>query len=143
MCATLGPETDVVGLLLLAALAAPADDQRAREVYENGSTLYAEGLYEDAIAAFQESYRLAGVHELLLNIANCYERLQRYEDAIAVLNRYRAYAKPEERAQLKARIEAIRVRMEGAKGYVKKGVDPLPIPPLQAPEVPKTPVPSD
>lgn len=123
-------------LVALAADPSAAADpvvERAQEVYENGSTLYAEGLYEDAIAAWQESYRLSGLHEILLNIANAYERLQRFEDAIAVLNRYRAYAKRGEREQLKARIAAIRVRMEQSTTYQPTGVTPLPIPVLRGP----------
>ena len=115
-------------------------EQRAEEIYENGSTLYAEGLYEDAIAAWVESYRLSGLHEILLNIANAYERLQRFEDAIAVLNRYRAYAHREEREQLKNRIAALRERVDRLGDPTRPPVRPLPIPPLVTPEAVDDPV---
>lgn len=115
-----------------------ARDVRAREIYENGTALYQEGLYEDAIAAFQESYRLSGLHRLLLNVVNCHERLGRYEDAIAVLNRYRAYAHPDEREKLRVRIEENRRRIETTPGYQRVGVIALPVPPLQ-PIVPHLP----
>lgn len=132
-------------LFVIGALAHPNGDptaaQRAKEIYENGSELYAEGLYVDAIAAFQESYRLARVHELLLNIANCYERLQRLDDAVVVLNRYRAFAHPSERQQIKARIQAIQQRIKTTPGYVGKRVEPLPL--LPPPTMPKTPAPAE
>jgi len=115
---------------------AESQGARAREVYENGTALYEEGLYEDAIAAFQESYRLAGLHPLLLNIANCYERLGRYPDAIAVLNRYRAFAEPQEREKIRTRIAEATRRMKAAPGYVPGPIPALPIPPLRAPAEP-------
>ena len=132
-------------ILALLALGSPAVAQeagepsaeargaRAREIYENGTALYEEGLYEDAIAAFQESYRLAGLHPLLLNIANCYERLGRYPDAIAVLNRYRAFAEPHEREKIRTRIAEATRRMKAAPGYVPGSIQALPIPPLRGP----------
>lgn len=106
-------------------------DERAREIYENGTELYQEGLYEDAAAAFQESYRISGLHRLLLNVVNCYERLGRYEEAIAVLNRYRAFAAVEERERLRVRLEENRRRLESTPGYVSVGIQALPIPPMQ------------
>lgn len=119
-------------VLACLAFAGPEEDAaRAQEVYDNGKLLYAEGLYEDAIAAYQEAYRLTAVPTVLLNIANAYERLQRFEDAIAVLNRYRAFARADEREAIRSRIEAVRERMEASPDYVRKGVVPLPIPPLR------------
>lgn len=109
----------------------PARDLRARELYDNGTTLYEEGLYDDAIAAFQEAYRISGMHRLLLHVANCHERAGRWEHAIAVLNRYRAYAAPDERERLKVRIAENRRRIEATPGAERTGVTPLPIPPLR------------
>lgn len=108
-------------------------DARAREIYENGTILYEEGLYEDAIVAFQESYRISGLHKLLLNVVNCYERLSRYEEAIAVLNRYRAFATPGERDQLRSRIASNYRRIASTEGYEPSGVTALPIPDVRAP----------
>lgn len=112
-------------------------DARARDIYDNGTALYQEGLYADAIAAFQESYRISGLHRMLLNVVNCHERLGRYEDAIAVLNRYRAFAEPAERERVQSRIEENRRRIETTPGYVRTGVTPLPIPALQG-MIPRT-----
>lgn len=115
----------------------PTPEVRAAEIYDNGTLLYDEGLYDDAIAAWQEAYRLSGLHPILLNIANAYERLQRFEEAIAVLNRYRAFARPDEREQIKERVRAIEERMAASKTYVRHGVAPLPIPPLRGPATPR------
>ena len=46
----------------------PTPEVRAAEIYDNGTLLYDEGLYDDAIAAWQEAYRLSGLHPILLNI---------------------------------------------------------------------------
>lgn len=110
-----------------------ARDAHARQIYENGTLLYEEGLYEDAIAAFQEAYRLSGIHKLLLNVANCYERLGAYEKAIAVLNRYRAFAPSDQHETLKSRIASNYRRIATTEAYVPEGVVALPIPALQTP----------
>ena len=89
-----------------------ADDARARELYENGSILYEEGRYEDAIAAWQEAYRLSGRPLLLFNTANALERLGRYDEAMTLLQRYRAYAPAEERETLDRRIRNLETRID-------------------------------
>src|SRR4051794_22832671 len=49
------------------------DDQgRARALFREGSQLYEEAHYEEAIARFQEAYRLSGRPDLLFNIAQAY-----------------------------------------------------------------------
>ena len=72
-------------------------DARARHLYRNGELLYAEGLYSDAIAAWESAYDLSDRPLLLYNMANAQERLGRWEDALQSLNRYRAFAPLEER----------------------------------------------
>lgn len=88
-----------------------ADDARARELFENGSLLYDEGRYEDAIAAWKEAWRLSGRSLLLFNMANATERLGRYDEAMDLLSRYRAFAPAEERETLDRRIRNIERRL--------------------------------
>jgi len=103
-------------MLLMACLTARADqtedDLRARQLYDNGAILYDEGRYEDAIVAWQEAWNLSERPLLLYNIANAQERLGLWRDALETLNRYRAYAKPEERARLERRINNLERRLE-------------------------------
>lgn len=94
---------------------AAVDDARARELYENGSILYEEGRYEDAIAAWEEAYRLSGRPLLLFNMANAQERLARYDEAMTLLQRYRAYAPAEERETLDRRIRNLETRIDEAR----------------------------
>jgi tetratricopeptide (TPR) repeat protein len=96
--------------------AADADDARARELYENGADLYEEGRYDDAVAAWEESYRLSNKALLLYNIANAEERAGRYSDALEHLNRYRAFATADERAILDRRITNLDRRIQETGG---------------------------
>lgn len=93
---------------------APAvdDEQRARELFENGVILYDEAQYEQAILAWQEAYRLSQRPLFHFNIANAYERLGDLESALDYLHRYRAYAPAEERGTLERRIRTIETRLE-------------------------------
>lgn len=93
-----------------------ADDARARELYENGADLYEEGRYDDAVAAWEESYRLSNKALLLYNIANAEERAGRYSDALEHLNRYRAFATADERAILDRRITNLDRRIQETGG---------------------------
>ena len=90
-------------------------DARARELYENGARLYDEGLYEDAIAAWQAAHTLSERPLLLYNIANAYERIGRYQEALDHLNRYRALAPSSERDTLERRMRNIERRLEEEK----------------------------
>lgn len=98
-------------LLAPAAYADDSADEQARILYENGAMLYDEGRYEDAIAAWQEAYRLSQRSVLLFNIANAEERVGRYREALDHLNRYRAFAPPEERETLDRRIANLERRL--------------------------------
>ncbi len=111
------------------AQAQEGNDERARELYENGAILYDEGRYEDAVIAFEEAYRLSGRPALLFNIANALERCGRWGEALDVLSRYRAYAAAEERETLDRRITNLERRIAEAKD------DPAPVP--VAPVAPK------
>lgn len=100
--------------LLLGPAAWAQDDtsqERARELYQNGRTLYEEGEYESAIMAFKQGYDLSKLPAFLYNIANAYERLGDFEQAIAYLNQYRALASADERETLERRIRAMEKRL--------------------------------
>ncbi|MFT5683610.1 MAG: tetratricopeptide (TPR) repeat protein, partial [Myxococcota bacterium] len=102
-------------MLLIGSLTAQADEEsdlRARQLYDNGAILYDEGRYEDAVVAWQEAWNLSERPLLLYNIANAQERLGLWRDALETLNRYRAFAKPEERDKLDRRITNLERRLE-------------------------------
>lgn len=98
------------------ARADDASDARAKELYENGADLYDEGRYDDAVAAWEESYRLSNKALLLYNIANAEERAGRYRDALEHLNRYRAFATSDERSILDRRISNLERRIAETGG---------------------------
>lgn len=85
-------------------------DARARELYLEGDRHYQEGRYEQAVSAFQESYRLSGRPLLLFNLANAYERLARYREALDSLQAYLPHAPFHEQAQVRARIASLEQR---------------------------------
>lgn len=89
-------------------------EKRARSLFENGASLYEEGRYEDAILAWEEGYRLSKRPLFLFNIANAQERLGKLEDALASLNRYRAFAPDEERDVLEKRVRNLEQRVKTA-----------------------------
>ena len=106
-----------------------ADMTRARELFENGKILYDEGRYEDAITAWEESYRLSGRAELYFNISSAWEKLGAYSSAIDALNRYRVFAPADERAVLDRRIRALEQRL-----VEQPAPEPIVVAPPPAPE---------
>jgi len=87
-------------------------DRQARELYLRGDRLYSEGNYEDAAQAFEESYRLSHRAELKFNLANTYERLGRYEEALAALREYAPEAPEYEHGTISRRIESLEQRLD-------------------------------
>ncbi len=113
-----------LGLVLMLALSLPpttshgqsGTEQRARDLFENGKRLYDEGLYDDAVAAWEAAYDLSpDKHLLLYNIANAYDSIGRYQEALDNLNRYRALAPAEERETLERRMRNIERRLKEQK----------------------------
>lgn len=87
-----------------------ASDKRARVLYNNGTILYEEGSYKEAVKAFQEAYRLSNRHALLYNIAAAQERMGDISGAINSLQTYRIYAETTEQESLRRRIDNLRER---------------------------------
>ncbi len=89
-----------------------ADIERARELYENGVSLFDEGSYEGAALAFERAYELSEDNNLLYNIALAYDRNGDFEQAIEYLDRYRALAPKSERDELLRKKKSLVRRLE-------------------------------
>lgn len=92
-----------------------AADVRARELFLKGDTAYAEGRYEEALAAFQEAYDLSGRPQLLFNVSNSLERLGRYQEAVDALEKYLASGKAKDRDVVQKRLTNLKKRVEEQK----------------------------
>jgi tetratricopeptide (TPR) repeat protein len=64
------------------------DDQKARELFRLGESHYIAGRYEKAAVLFEEAYRMSRRLELLIAMANTYERMGEYGQAIEHLREY-------------------------------------------------------
>lgn len=128
------------------ASADPAADTRAKELYDKGDRFYAEGRYEKAVEAFREAYALSKRPLLQFNLANAYERLGRYDDAVASLRAYQPHATEQERDTIAKRIDALelRAREQSAENKAAAVAPPAtssaqPPPTVPQPEVPVDP----
>jgi tetratricopeptide (TPR) repeat protein len=92
-----------------------ANDQRAKDLFAKGDSAYAEGRYEEALAAFQEAYTLSGRPQLLFNVSNALERLGRYADAVDALEKYLASGKAKDRDVVQKRLANLKKRVEEQK----------------------------
>ncbi len=92
-----------------------ANEQRAKDLFAKGDTAYAEGRYEEALAAFQDAYTLSGRPQLLFNVSNALERLGRYADAVDALERYLASGKAKDREVVQKRLANLKKRVEEQK----------------------------
>jgi hypothetical protein len=112
-------------------------DERARELYLRGDRLYAEGSYDEAIVALKQAYELSHRPALLFNIANAYERLGRYEEALLYLNQYAPSAPEHQQHVVLKRIRALEQRAEERRDQDRRreseATPPL-APPARAPE---------
>lgn len=90
----------------------PDKDTQAKELFAKGDTAYAEGRYEEALAAFQEAYGLSNRPQLLFNISNALERLGRYPEAVAALEKYLASGKGKDRDVVQKRLANLKKRVE-------------------------------
>lgn len=87
-------------------------DQQARVLYQNGTDLFDEGRYADAIAAWEMAYVLSPRPLLLVNMASAFERLGDNVAALDKLYRYKAFAPPDERSTIERRIRSLEARMD-------------------------------
>lgn len=103
--------------LPILAVAAPEesgddDKERGLELFQNGKRLYDEGSYDAAVVAFEGAYKILDEPNLLFNIHLCYERLEKFDKAVEVLDTYRALAPADEQASLEERRSALIKRKE-------------------------------
>lgn len=103
------------------AQAGSAADQQALALYEQGSAAYTEGRYEDAVRAFSDAYRLSPRPLLLYNLANAYERIGRYAEAVQMLEGYLPHAQISERATIQARLTNLQARVAAGEGAPSRG----------------------
>jgi tetratricopeptide (TPR) repeat protein len=87
-------------------------DAEARRLFKEGDKLYAEGDYEGAVRAFEKAYELSKQPALKYNLANAYERLARYEEALRALKEYEPHAGADERDVVKRRLAKLQERAE-------------------------------
>ena len=113
-------------------------DERARELYLRGDRLYAEGSYDDAIVALKEAYDLSHRPALLFNIANAYERLGRYEEALLYLNQYAPSAPDHQQHIVLKRIRALEQRAEERRDRDRTGTPAAPPAPAATEGTPPT-----
>lgn len=107
------------GLAVLAAVAVSAafsaqaqdDRERARAEFQRGVERYAADDFSGALDAFQEAYRLAPHPSVRVNMANCYEQLNRPLEAIFHYERYLiedAAGPAEQRTEVSQALERLR-----------------------------------
>jgi tetratricopeptide (TPR) repeat protein len=92
-----------------------ATEQRAKDLFAKGDAAYAEGKYEEALAAFQESYDLSGRPQLLFNISNAAERLGKLQEAADALEKYLASGKAKDREIVQKRLASLKERLDKQK----------------------------
>lgn len=136
-----GPATEAQGAATGEA-AQSEDIARARQLADNGRGLFREGSFGAAIEAFEKAYELAADPNLLFNIALCHERLEQWELAIETLDRYRAYALPEEREALESRRRGLEEELAAKREAEQTpAVGPQPTPGPDVREPPGRPIP--
>ena len=84
-------------------------EEQARRAYERGRILFEAKDYESAVVAFEEAAALYASPDFQYNLALCYERLERYPEALIHYRAYKASAGDEvDLALIEARMEALR-----------------------------------
>jgi tetratricopeptide (TPR) repeat protein len=114
-----------------------SSDKEARKLFYQGDRLYEEGKYEEAVAAFEKAYALSHRPELLFNLANAYERLGQYEEALRALRDFAPSAPESDRDKIAERIKTLEARAEDRrKRESEKAAAAAPATPAAAPPPP-------
>ena len=111
-----------------------ADEDAAKAHFLAGSAYYEQANYADAVKEFNEAHRLSKRPDLLYNISVCYERLGRWDDAIAALKQYLA-EKPDaaDRAVIESRIHNYEQRRAAEAATPPATPPPIAAPPPTVP----------
>jgi tetratricopeptide (TPR) repeat protein len=123
-------------LLCLVAMTAPRiaaaqvidpDEEAAHRHYGRGLTHYDAGRYDAALTEFEAVKRFRDSPALDYNIARCYDRLERYPEAVAAYERY-VTQKPDaaDAAETRERIATLRKRLEPPPGSQREAAPPPP-----------------
>jgi tetratricopeptide (TPR) repeat protein len=97
-----------------------SNDKEARKLFFQGDRMYEEGKYEEAVEAFEKAYQLSRRPELLFNLANAYERLGQYEEALRALRDYAPAAPKDDRERIAARLKTLEERAEERRSRAEK-----------------------
>ncbi len=108
---------------------APSQEDQSRQHFVNGEAHYRAGRWVEALNEFDLAYTLSPRPEFLVNFAQVYRKLARYDRAIVQCERYLATGPPPAMAEEARRLLAA-IREEQARASVR----PLP-PPEPAPVV--------
>ena len=73
---------------MTASAQSDAERERARSEFDRGVTLFAAENFQGALEAFQEAFRLRPHPTVRVNMANCYDRLNKPIEAIFHFERY-------------------------------------------------------
>jgi iron complex outermembrane receptor protein len=132
-------------LVVGAPLQAQARDRRtAAAHFQQGSALYADGHWSEALAEFQAGYDAFPLRGFLVNIGQCYRKLERYDEAADAWRRFLATHPAD--AQLRSEVEDALDEVERARAAAQpeapkeKAPEVLPSvvpPPVEAPEMPQ------
>lgn len=86
---------------------------RARNHFEAGRAYYDDGRYEDAVRELSEAHRITGHPDILYNLGQAYDRLDRHDEAIEAYRGYLAQAEDApDRARVERRIEELEELLE-------------------------------
>lgn len=110
-------------LLPVALLAKTSDLELAKQHFKKGRDLHDQGRFDEALDEFLLAYRLSKKPELQYNLALCYEKILRFENALTA---YRLYlqGKPDapDRKYVKERIAFLRIELRKQKSRWSAGV---------------------
>lgn len=96
--------------MILAAWANPNDD-RAKTLFQVGRESFAEGRFEEAINNWEDAYELSPRPLIQFNLAEAYERVGRFKDALVALQTYKPSAELDEIDRIDARIASLETRV--------------------------------
>lgn len=99
-------------LLALGTAQADENDDKAREMFTAGREMFNDGRFEEAIESWEGAWALSERPLIQFNLAEAYERVGRFEDALASLELYQPHAEASEKDQIVTRIGALRTRVE-------------------------------
>jgi tetratricopeptide (TPR) repeat protein len=115
----------VLLLLPSGALAEGRDRRAAAARFDRGSALYADGRYEDALAAFQSGYDAYPLRGFLVNIGQCLRKLDRLDEAADAWRRFLATRPSDPR--LRAEVQEALDEVESAIAARRASTPPPPV----------------